>query len=162
MSDSPDITQQPSASSIGEAYLQQQGASGGAPAASQSDSTPAQPSAPQTGQAPAVQPAQAPDPAAAKHHAIGRFFTNVMGGGSGSSASQMWRSVIASAIVGMGAGEDAPVVARGPYGDVRDKSVGGAASRGLRAGMGLAQQQQDREREQAKQEKEDGRRNSQS
>jgi hypothetical protein len=137
---------------------------GGAPSpdgAAQMQKSPAQPSASQNGQAtPAsVQPAQAPvDPAAAKHHAIGKFFTNVLNGGSGSSASRMWRSVIASAIVGMGAAEDAPVVARGPYGDVRDKSIGGAASRGLRAGMGLAQQQEDRQRAQAEQDNENKRR----
>jgi hypothetical protein len=115
------------------------------PQPSQTDDAPqnaAQPSAP----APAPRQATAtpaPDPNA-PHTLIGKFFNSLKGGGTGSSASQLWRSIIGGAIVGMGAADAAPPTARGPYGDVPNRSIAGAASRGFQAGQGLAQQQQDR------------------
>ena len=95
------------------------------------------------------QPAAPADPDTAKHTLIGRFFNGFVNGGSGSSASQLWRSVIAGAMAGMGAAASAPVVAHGRYGDVRDTSAAGAASRGFAAGANLRQQQIDRQNAQA-------------
>lgn len=109
--------------------------------------------------APSAAPA---DPVAAKHGIIGRMISGFKGSGSGTSASQFWRSLIGGALVGMGAAENAPVTARGPYGDVKDTSMGGAASRGFQAGMGQAEQQQDRQRKQAQQQKEEARRDQES
>ncbi len=156
--DSPDILQNP-ASAIGQQFL----ANGGAPQADSDASTvPGAPTpTPQTGLSPAA-PAQAPatpapDPVAAKHQSIGKLFTSMLSGGSGSSASNFWRSLIGGALVGMGAAEDAPVVAHGPYGDVRSTSIGGAASRGFTAGMGLQEQQQGRQRKQQQQDAEEKR-----
>jgi hypothetical protein len=81
------------------------------------------------------------------------MFSAITGGGSGTSASQLWRGIIGGALVGMGAAEDGPVI-HGPYGDVKDHSIGGAASRGFQAGMNLRQQQQDRQRKQAQEDQE--------
>jgi len=122
--DSPDITQQP-ASSIGAQFLAN--ANGGAPAASQDEAN----ATPQNGtpgatQAPAqAAPAPLPEQQAAvaqtaKHTAIGKMFHTLANGGTGSSASNFWRTVVGGAFAGIGAANDAPVVARGPYGDVRD------------------------------------------
>src|SRR6267143_995359 len=163
--DSPDIMQQPSAaSSIGAQFL------ANAPAASQDEAN----ATPTTGQpsatpAPAQAAPAAPSPEqqaavaqTAKHTAIGKMFHTLATGGTGSSASNFWRTVVGGAFAGIGAANDAPVTARGPYGDVRDTSMGGAASRGFRAGMGQAEQQQDRERKQAQQQKEEQRRDQES
>ena len=110
--------------------------------------------------APAVNPQSGPSaPAPNPAHAFISKFAN---SGSGSSASNFWRSLVSSAIVGMGAGGATPVVAHGPYGDVRDTSVGGAASRGFQAGSGLAQEQQNRQRKQQMQDAEEQRKNQQS
>src|SRR5437870_3939431 len=138
-----DSTQQ--APSIGQAYLQQvqNGDPTQAPQIPQDNGpAPALQPAPQSVQPSAAAPAQAPapDPTTQKHTAIGRMFSSMLSGGSGSSASNFWRSLVSGAIVGMGAAEDSPVVAHGPYGDVRDRSIGGAASRGFQAGMGLQEQ----------------------
>jgi hypothetical protein len=157
-------------SSIGEAYLQQGANGGSATAVPQPDaSAPAPPvvANPQNAQPAAAppQPAPAPSPEQqaavaqnAKHNAIGRFFSTLVGGGSGSSASQMWRSVVGGALVagiaGAGAAENAPVI-HGPYGDVRDSSIVGAAARGLQAGRDIAQQQIDRQQKQAQIDKQD-------
>jgi len=89
----------------------------------------------------------------AKHTLIGKIVSGFKNGGTGSSASQFWRGIIGGALVGMGAGEDAPVVARGPYGDVRDRSAAGAAGRGFRAGLGFQQQTQDRQNQLADRER---------
>jgi hypothetical protein len=162
--DSPDINQQP-ASSIGAQFLT---ANGGAPAASQDEAN-ATPTSGQPSSAPAQAAPAPPSPEqqaevaqTAKHTAIGRLFHTLATGGTGSSASNFWRTVVGGAFAGIGAANDAPVTARGPYGDVRDKSMGGAASRGFAAGMGLAQQQQDRQRQQAQQQKEEQRRDQES
>src|SRR5882724_3430109 len=158
--DAENIQQSP-ASAIGTAFLANGGAPQGdtdsnhAPAPSVQPDTASQPSA-----AAPVQPTV--DHTTAKHNLIARFFHNLTQSGSGSSASQMWRSIIGGALVGMGAAENAPVVARGPYGDVQDNSVGGAASRGFRAGQGQVEQQQDRQRKQAQQQKEEQRRDAES
>src|SRR5437660_10435972 len=150
MSDSVDIQQQPSATSIGEEFIK----NGGQPVPTQDFAAAQQ--APQTGQPSATPaPAQAasapPSPEEqaavaqnAKHTAIGRMFHTLATGGTGSSASNFWRTVVGGAFAGIGAANDAPVVARGPYGDIRDKSVGGAASRGFAAGMNQTLQQPDR------------------
>src|SRR5882762_9313783 len=162
--DSPDINQQP-ASSIGAQFLT---ANGGAPAASQDEAnatpTSGQPSAApaQAAPAPPSPEQQAAVAQTAKHTAIGKMFHTLATGGTGSSASNFWRTVVGGAFAGIGAANDAPVTARGPYGDVRDTSMGGAASRGFRAGMGQAEQQQDRERKQAQQQKEEQRRDQES
>jgi hypothetical protein len=141
-------TPQPSASAIGEQFL----ANGGQP-------VPSQPDASQNVQ-PAATPPQAvlapsPEQAAAvaqtaKHTLVGRMFHALTQGGSGSSASNLWRSVISGALIGMGAAENAPVVAHGPYGDVRDSSVVGAAGRAFTAVQQNTEHQQDRQRQQAK------------
>src|SRR5882724_8703128 len=130
------------------------------------------PAQPMKSPSPELQPvAQAPAPTPeqqaavaqhARHTAVGRFFHGLVNSGSRSSASNFWRSLIGGALVGMGAADDAPVVARGPYGDVQDNSVGGAASRGFRGGAGYVEQQQDRQRKQAKEQKEEQRRDAES
>jgi len=159
--DSPDQMQQALPTAIGQQFL----ANNGAPQVdSDTSAVPAPALTPQTGPSPTA-PAAAPSPEqvrAAKHQSIGKMFTSMLSGGSGSSASNFWRSLVGGAIVGMGAADDQPVVARGPYGDVRDKSVGGAASRGFKAGMGLQQEQQDRQRKQTQQDAEEKRRDQES
>jgi len=125
--------QQPSAaSSIGAQFL-----ANAAPAASQDEAN----ATPQTGQpsatpapaqaAPAPSPEQQQAAAQNAHHlSIGRMFAN-LSKGSGTSASNFWRTVVGGAFAGIGAADSAPVTARGPYGDVKDTSMGGAASRGF-------------------------------
>lgn len=103
-------------------------------------------------------PAPAPVPAASapspptgqdqKHSIIGKIVGGFRDSGSGTSASQFWRSLIGGALVGMGAAENAPVVAHGPYGDVRDKSGAGAASRAWTAEQGNLQQQKEQQQRQ--------------
>jgi hypothetical protein len=156
--DSQDIKQNP-ASAIGQQFL----ANGGPPQndgdASAAPSAPA--SALQTAPQPAAAPAQAvpaPDP---KHTAIGKMFSAITGGGSGTSASNFWRSLVGGAIVGMGAADNAPVT-RGPYGDIKSTSVAGAASRGFQAGSNMVQEQQDRQRKQQQQDAEEKRKNQES
>jgi hypothetical protein len=157
--DAPDQMQQAPPTAIGEQFLAN---GGGAP----------QPSSDANAPAPSAQPAPSPqggpsaaaptvDPATAKHNLIGKFFNNLTQSGSGSSASQMWRSIIGGALVGMGAAENAPVT-RGPYGDIKSTSIGGAASRGFQAGSNMVQEQQDRQRKQAAQDAEEKRRNQES
>src|SRR6266480_1156359 len=163
MSDS-DIQQQPT-TSIGEQFI----ANGGQPVPTQ-DAAQQAPQNGQPGATPAsAQAAPAPSPEqqaavaqTAKHTAIGKMFHTLATGGTGSSASNFWRTVVGGAFAGIGAAESAPVTARGPYGDVRDKSMGGAASRGFAAGMSLAEQQEDRQRQQAQQQKEEQRRDQES
>jgi hypothetical protein len=145
------IEQQPSASAIGEQFL----ANSGRPIP---DSTPAQPTVPTPQNA---QPAPAPPQAApspeqqaaiaqtAKHQMVGRMFQALTQGGSGSSASNLWRSVISGALIGMGAAESAPVVAHGPYGDIVSSSPIGAAGRAFTA------VQQDREHQKELQQRQD-------
>jgi hypothetical protein len=126
-----------------------------APAAPQGPAAPVGPQPPPSPTLPSVphQPAPTPDaaqpepdPVTAKHTAIGRMFSNLVGSGSGSSASGFWRSLVAGAVVGMGAAEDAPVVARGPYGDIRSSSAVGAAGRAFTAVQQNRERQEDRAR----------------
>src|SRR5258708_38397358 len=139
MTDAP----QEQSPSIGEAYLQQVQNGGSPTAVPQPDSpAPAQPAVPnpQSGQS-AAAPPQAPAPSpeqtaavaqSAKHQLVGRMFHAITQGGSGSSASNLWRSIISGALIGMGAAEDAPVI-HGPYGDIRGSSMVGAAGRAFTA-----------------------------
>src|SRR5258708_39040886 len=104
--DSPDILQAPP-TAIGEQFLAN---GGGAPQPSSDPAPSLQPApAPQSGQPSAAAPA--PDP---KHTAIGKMFSAITGGGSGTSASNFWRSLVGGAIVGMCAAENEPLIA-GPY-----------------------------------------------
>jgi hypothetical protein len=164
--DAPDQMQQAPPTAIGEQFLanggaapQQSGDPNAAPAPS------AQPApASQNGQPSTAAPAAAPSPdqvQAEKHRSIGKMFTSMLNGGSGSSASTFWRGLVSSALVGMGAAEDGPVI-HGPYGDVRSKSIAGAASRGFTAGVNNYQQQQDRQRKQNQQDAEEKRKNQES
>ncbi|HWY53015.1 MAG TPA: hypothetical protein VNZ03_01025 [Terriglobales bacterium] len=150
-------TPQPPASAIGEQFL----ANGGQPIPSQPDASQnVQPAATPPQAAPAPSPEQQAAVAqTAKHTAIGRMFSNLVGSGSGSSASSFWRSLVAGAVVGMGAAENAPVVAHGPYGDIRDSSMVGAAGRAFTAVQGNIEHQQDRQQAQARQAAEEKRRN---
>jgi hypothetical protein len=145
MTDAP----QEQSPSIGQLYLnsvQNGGDPGAVPEAAPAPAlaTPPAPDPQNAQPAAPAQPAQpAVDPATAKHNLIGRFFQSITSGGTGSSASNFWRSLIGGALVGMGAAENAPVVAHGPYGDVRDKSAGGAASRAWSAEQGNIEHQKE-------------------
>lgn len=151
----------PSAPSLGQMYLDQVQNGGSPTAVPPQDNAPApvpangqgaqpvSPTPPTNPASAAPSPAPAADPIAAKHQAVGRFFQTLVGSGSGSSASQLFRSLVGGAILGMDAGGSDPVVARGPNGDIRDRSISGAAGRGFAAGGGYAQQQQDRAQAQA-------------
>jgi hypothetical protein len=150
---SDNVPQPPNPAAIGQQFL----ANGNQPV--EGDNVPPVAPSPQNGQGPSSQPVPTATPVAspasqvdnaagaqtAKHAAIGRFFTGLVSGGSGSSTSQLWRTVVGSAILGLGAGGSDPVVTQGPYGAVRDRSIGGAASRGFQAGQGYLQQEQDRQ-----------------
>ena len=166
--DSPSIAQQPT-NSIGEQFLANGGDPTQAPPVSPSSDSPApapatQPT-PQNGLQPnAAQAAPAPDPVSAKHQAIGKFFHGLVNSGSGSSSSKFWRTIVGSALAGMagiGAAEDGPVI-HGPYGDVPNRSVLGAAARGIQAGVKMRQDAQDRQLKLAKDQKEEQRRDQES
>jgi hypothetical protein len=147
MPDTQDVTQQPSAATaIGQQFLQNGGQSTPTPDQSQQAPQNAQPSAPAPAATAPTPEQQAAQAQTAKHTAIGQLFSKLASGGSGSSASNFWRSIIGGAIVGMGAGAAAPVVGKGPYGEITNHSIAGAAARGAGAGLGFAQQQQDRQR----------------
>ena len=145
MPDAPQVQ----APSIGEAYLSQLSNGGSATDVPNTAPAPALATPPAPGPqnaqpAAPAQPAQpAVDPVTAKHNLIGRFFQSITSGGTGSSASNLWRSLIGGALVGMGAAENAPVVAHGPYGDIRDKSGAGAASRAWSAEQGNLEHQKE-------------------
>jgi hypothetical protein len=117
--------------------------------------------APSPGVTPALTQPQ-PDPVTAKHTAIGRVFSTLMSGGTGSSASNFWRSLIGGAIAGMGAAADAPIVSHGPYGDVRATGAGNAAVRAIGGVQKYNEQQQDRQRQQAKEDADEARKNQES
>lgn len=157
MTDAP----QEQSPSIGEAYLQQVQNGGSPTAVPQPDSSaPVQPVVPNPQNAqpapapPQTAPAPSPEQQAAvvqtaKHTLVGRMFQSLTQGGTGSSASNLWRSVISGALIGMGAAEDAPVI-HGPYGDIRSSSMVGAAGRAFTAVQQNREHEEDRQRLQAK------------
>jgi|HubBroStandDraft_2_1064218.scaffolds.fasta_scaffold00832_4 hypothetical protein len=153
MADAP----QEQSPSIGQSYLNSV-QNGGDPSVLPQPAPAPSPAAPPAGGSsqnaqtptPAAPAAPQPDPTAVKHQAIGKLFSGLVGSGSGSSASTFWRSLIGGALVGMGAAEDAPVVARGPYGDVRDRSMAGAGARAFTAEQGNLEHQKALADQQAK------------